>query len=173
MHVHIQQAIPPSKQTVFNGAQHPPPPHLHHTQARLPTWPTPVISALPSSHQILTKSIVDIFHSSSKHAPWPTRRRAPRLRRPCRSLSSPNLTLTKSPPCVHPSTYTDGQTILHLFDPATSAQPALAKQLQQQLQDLQSRPEAWGLVAGLSRHDDANVRFFGAHTAQVKISRDW
>ncbi|BEJ13429.1 hypothetical protein CspHIS471_0306030 [Cutaneotrichosporon sp. HIS471] len=64
-------------------------------------------------------------------------------------------------------------TILHLFDPATSAQPALAKSLQQQLQDLQARPEAWGLISGLAKHDDANVRFFSAHTAQVKISRDW
>lgn len=55
----------------------------------------------------------------------------------------------------------------------TSAQPALAKSLQQQLQDLQARPEAWALISGLAKHEDANVRFFSAHTAQVKISRDW
>ncbi|CAK9779796.1 ARM repeat-containing protein [Cutaneotrichosporon oleaginosum] len=64
-------------------------------------------------------------------------------------------------------------TILHLFDPSTSAQPSLAKSLQQQLQDVQSRTEAWGLISGLAKHEDANVRFFSAHTAQVKISRDW
>lgn len=64
-------------------------------------------------------------------------------------------------------------TILHLFHPATASNPTLAKQLQQQLQELQARPEAWGLIAGLANHSDANVRFFSAHTAQVKISRDW
>ncbi|KAL1406931.1 hypothetical protein Q8F55_006343 [Vanrija albida] len=64
-------------------------------------------------------------------------------------------------------------TILQLFDPATSSNPALAKSLQQQLQELQARPEAWGLIAGLAHHDDPNVRFFSAHTAQAKISRDW
>jgi hypothetical protein len=48
-----------------------------------------------------------------------------------------------------------------------------AKQFQQQLQEVQARPEAWGLIAGLRGHSDPNVRFFAAHTAQVKISRDW
>nr|XP_031862141.1 uncharacterized protein CI109_002554 [Kwoniella shandongensis]KAA5529213.1 hypothetical protein CI109_002554 [Kwoniella shandongensis] len=65
------------------------------------------------------------------------------------------------------------QTILHLFDPSTSSNPGLAKHLQQELQQIQGRTEAWGLIAGLAGHDDPNVRFFGAHTAQVKISRDW
>ncbi|RSH89503.1 hypothetical protein EHS25_002053 [Saitozyma podzolica] len=64
-------------------------------------------------------------------------------------------------------------TILHLFDPSTSSNPELAKHLQHELQQLQAAPEAWGLIAGLSTHDDPNVRFFSAHTAQVKISRDW
>ncbi|KAK8844673.1 hypothetical protein IAR55_006522 [Kwoniella newhampshirensis] len=65
------------------------------------------------------------------------------------------------------------QTILRLFDSSTSANPGLAKHLQQELQQIQGRTEAWGLIGGLAGHDDANVRFFGAHTAQVKISRDW
>ncbi|KAK4687604.1 importin-13, partial [Tremellales sp. Uapishka_1] len=65
------------------------------------------------------------------------------------------------------------QTILHLFDPSTSANPQLAKHLEKELQAIQARQEAWGLIAGLSGHENANVRFFAAHTAQVKISRDW
>ncbi|KAL7420320.1 hypothetical protein Q5752_005289 [Cryptotrichosporon argae] len=65
------------------------------------------------------------------------------------------------------------QTILHLFDPSTAGNPALAKQLQHDLQAIQAQPEAWGLIAGLAGHEDANVRFFSAHTAQVKIARDW
>ncbi|WRT63297.1 uncharacterized protein IL334_000202 [Kwoniella shivajii] len=65
------------------------------------------------------------------------------------------------------------QTILHLFSPSTSSNPELAKHLQHELQQIQSAQEAWGLIAGLAGHDDPNVRFFGAHTAQVKISRDW
>ncbi|WVF66636.1 hypothetical protein IAT40_001376 [Kwoniella sp. CBS 6097] len=65
------------------------------------------------------------------------------------------------------------RTILQLFDPSTSRDPAIAKHLQHELQQMQARTEAWGLIAGLAGHDDPNVRFFGAHTAQVKISRDW
>ncbi|RXK39632.1 hypothetical protein M231_03134 [Tremella mesenterica] len=65
------------------------------------------------------------------------------------------------------------QTILQLFNPQTSGNPELAKQLQSELHRIQSTPEAWGLIAGLASHDDPNVRFFSAHTAQVKISRDW
>ncbi|WWC85404.1 uncharacterized protein L201_000267 [Kwoniella dendrophila CBS 6074] len=65
------------------------------------------------------------------------------------------------------------QTILHLFSPSTSSNPELAKHLQHELQQIQSAQEAWGLIAGLAGHEDPNVRFFGAHTAQVKISRDW
>ncbi|OXG35215.1 hypothetical protein C367_00450 [Cryptococcus neoformans Ze90-1] len=65
------------------------------------------------------------------------------------------------------------QTILQLFDPVTSSNPAQAKYLQSELQKIQGTPEAWGLIAGLASHEDTNVRFFGAHTAQVKISRDW
>jgi hypothetical protein len=42
------------------------------------------------------------------------------------------------------------------------------------LYELQRRWEAWGLVVPfLFDHTDPNVKFFGAHTAQVKISRDW
>ncbi|PFH48182.1 hypothetical protein AMATHDRAFT_66058 [Amanita thiersii Skay4041] len=38
---------------------------------------------------------------------------------------------------------------------------------------MQKRFEAWGLVMPLLDHPDPNVQFFGAHTAQVKIARDW
>ncbi|KAK0477030.1 armadillo-type protein [Armillaria novae-zelandiae] len=44
---------------------------------------------------------------------------------------------------------------------------------QQELFEIQKRPEAWGLVLPLLNHEDPNVQFFGAHTVQVKIARDW
>lgn len=48
------------------------------------------------------------------------------------------------------------------------------RHLQNELYELQRRWEAWGLVVPfLFDHSDPNVQFFGAHTAQVKISRDW
>ncbi|KIK52851.1 hypothetical protein GYMLUDRAFT_179628 [Collybiopsis luxurians FD-317 M1] len=47
------------------------------------------------------------------------------------------------------------------------------RRLQQELFDIQKLPEAWGLVIPLLNHQDENVQFFGAHTAQVKIARDW
>ncbi|TFK73053.1 ARM repeat-containing protein [Pluteus cervinus] len=47
------------------------------------------------------------------------------------------------------------------------------RRLQQELFEIQKRPEAWGLVIPLLDHSDQNVQFFGAHTAQVKIARDW
>ncbi|EJD04736.1 ARM repeat-containing protein [Fomitiporia mediterranea MF3/22] len=48
-----------------------------------------------------------------------------------------------------------------------------SRRMQQQLFEIQKRPEAWGLVLPLLDHPDPNVEFFGAHTAQVKIVRDW
>ncbi|KAJ4473110.1 armadillo-type protein [Lentinula aciculospora] len=47
------------------------------------------------------------------------------------------------------------------------------RRLQQELFGIQKLPEAWGLVIPLLNHQDENVQFFGAHTAQVKIARDW
>ncbi|KAJ3980905.1 armadillo-type protein [Lentinula detonsa] len=47
------------------------------------------------------------------------------------------------------------------------------RRLQQELLEIQKIPEAWGLVVPLLNHQDENVQFFGAHTAQVKIARDW
>ena len=52
--------------------------------------------------------------------------------------------------------------------------PEEHRRLQSELYELQRRWEAWGLVIPfLFEHADPNVQFFGAHTAQVKISRDW
>lgn len=45
--------------------------------------------------------------------------------------------------------------------------------MQQQLFEMQKRPEAWGLILPLLSHSSPEVQFFGAHTAQVKIARDW
>ncbi|RDX49711.1 ARM repeat-containing protein [Lentinus brumalis] len=47
------------------------------------------------------------------------------------------------------------------------------RRLQQELFEVQRRPEAWGLVLPFLNNPDANVQFFGAHTLQVKIARDW
>ena len=47
------------------------------------------------------------------------------------------------------------------------------KRLQGELFEVQKRPEAWGLVVPFLQHPDPNVQFFGAHTIQVKITRDW
>jgi hypothetical protein len=47
------------------------------------------------------------------------------------------------------------------------------KRLQGELFEVQKRPEAWGLVIPFLQYPDPNVQFFGAHTIQVKITRDW
>ncbi|EAU87903.1 hypothetical protein CC1G_01550 [Coprinopsis cinerea okayama7 len=66
------------------------------------------------------------------------------------------------------------QLIQHAHGPSTSTtSPEDLKRLQQELFEMQKRPEAWGLVIPFLNHDDQNVQFFGAHTAQVKIARDW
>ena len=38
---------------------------------------------------------------------------------------------------------------------------------------MQRNPQAWGLVIPLLNHEDQNVQFFGAHTAQVNVAQDW
>ena len=62
------------------------------------------------------------------------------------------------------------------YNPTSSHRlsPDEHRRLQSELYELQRRWEAWGLVVPfLFEHTDPNVQFFGAHTAQVKISRDW
>ena len=54
-----------------------------------------------------------------------------------------------------------------------SLPPEEQRRLQQELFEIQRRPEAWGLVLPFLSHPDPNVQFFGAHTIQVKIARDW
>ncbi|KAM6492019.1 hypothetical protein JOM56_012657 [Amanita muscaria] len=56
---------------------------------------------------------------------------------------------------------------------AAPASPDDLKRLQHELFEMQKRYEAWGLIIPLLKHEDTNVQFFGAHTAQVKIARDW
>ncbi|KAI0290272.1 armadillo-type protein [Multifurca ochricompacta] len=64
--------------------------------------------------------------------------------------------------------------ILAPEDIQRAAQVQEQRRLQSGLFELQRRWEAWGLVVPfLFEHSDPNVQFFGAHTAQVKISRDW
>ncbi|KAF9471249.1 ARM repeat-containing protein [Pholiota conissans] len=57
--------------------------------------------------------------------------------------------------------------------PTPSTTPDDLRRLQQELFEIQKKPEAWGLVIPLLASGDPNVQFFGAHTAQVKIARDW
>jgi hypothetical protein len=68
------------------------------------------------------------------------------------------------------------QLIQQSYDPISSHRlsPDDQRRLQGELFELQRRWEAWGLVVPfLFEYTDPNVQFFGAHTAQVKISRDW
>ncbi|PPQ95113.1 hypothetical protein CVT25_011656 [Psilocybe cyanescens] len=65
------------------------------------------------------------------------------------------------------------QLIQQAYAPTSATTPEELKRLQQDLFETQKRPEAWGLVIPLLNHQDQNVQFFGAHTAQVKIARDW
>ncbi|KAF8498083.1 ARM repeat-containing protein [Russula emetica] len=68
------------------------------------------------------------------------------------------------------------QLIQESYNPTSSHRlsPDEHRRLQSELYELQRRWEAWGLVVPfLFNHTDPKVQFFGAHTAQVKISRDW
>ncbi|KDR78193.1 hypothetical protein GALMADRAFT_65460 [Galerina marginata CBS 339.88] len=66
------------------------------------------------------------------------------------------------------------QLIQRAYAPSTTTTtPEELKRFQQDLFEIQKRPEAWGLVIPLLNYQDQNVQFFGAHTAQVKIARDW
>jgi len=51
--------------------------------------------------------------------------------------------------------------------------PTHIKRLQHELFEIQKTDAAWGLVIPLLDHVDYNVQFFGAHTSQIKIARDW
>ncbi|KAG2354786.1 ARM repeat-containing protein [Suillus spraguei] len=82
-------------------------------------------------------------------------------------MSSANFLPHLSPP--------DVQQAAQLIQQAYSSTHAQVDQrrIQQELVEIQRRPEAWGLIIPFLEHPDPNVQFFGAHTAQVKIMRDW
>jgi hypothetical protein len=82
-------------------------------------------------------------------------------------MSSGNFLPDLSPP--------DVQQAAQLIQQAYSSAHAQVDQrrIQQELVEIQRRPEAWGLIVPFIEHPDPNVQFFGAHTAQVKIMRDW
>lgn len=67
--------------------------------------------------------------------------------------------------------------VMQLIQQAYTSQNHLSpddqRRLQQELFEIQRRPEAWGLVLPFLGHADPNVQFFGAHTLQVKVARDW
>jgi len=65
------------------------------------------------------------------------------------------------------------QLILQAYSPTVNLSLEEQKRLQSELFEVQKRPEAWGLVIPFLQHPDPNVQFFGAHTIQVKITRDW
>ena len=54
-----------------------------------------------------------------------------------------------------------------------SISPSEQEQIQNDLLEIQRRPEAWGLVIPMLQSSDSSVQFFGAHTAQIKVARDW
>ncbi|KAF9966107.1 hypothetical protein BGZ70_003269 [Mortierella alpina] len=55
----------------------------------------------------------------------------------------------------------------------TSQDAAYQKSAQEYLHNLQKEPFAWELAPHLLSSQNENSQFFGAHTYQVKISRDW
>ncbi|RUS20345.1 armadillo-type protein [Endogone sp. FLAS-F59071] len=62
----------------------------------------------------------------------------------------------------------------HLVDQLyATADPTFAKRAQEYLHNLQKQPIAWDLAPQLLASSSVNCHFFGAHTFQVKISRDW
>ena len=63
--------------------------------------------------------------------------------------------------------------ILQAYAPTVNLPLGDQKRMQGELFEVQKRPEAWGLVIPFLQHPDPNVQFFGAHTIQVKITRDW
>jgi hypothetical protein len=65
------------------------------------------------------------------------------------------------------------QLIQQAYSPTSAGSSDAQRRLQQELFDIQKRYEAWGLVIPFLNYDDVNVQFFGAHTVQVKIARDW
>ncbi|KAH9886674.1 ARM repeat-containing protein [Cubamyces lactineus] len=65
------------------------------------------------------------------------------------------------------------QLIQQAYSPEQRLSSEDQRRLQQELFEIQRRPEAWGLVLPFLGHPDPNVQFFGAHTIQVKIARDW
>ncbi|KAF9037788.1 ARM repeat-containing protein, partial [Hymenopellis radicata] len=64
------------------------------------------------------------------------------------------------------------EAIQKIYEPSSQTAEEI-KVRHQELFDIQRLPEAWGLVLPLLNHSDPNVQFFGAHTVQVKIARDW
>lgn len=54
----------------------------------------------------------------------------------------------------------------------TPGNPRTIAQVDDQLKLLQHSPEGWQLADALLGSDDANVRFFGALTFQVKLNND-
>ncbi|CED84264.1 Nuclear transport receptor LGL2 (importin beta superfamily) [Phaffia rhodozyma] len=67
--------------------------------------------------------------------------------------------------------------VIHLvqlsYSPISTLAPAEQQQIQHQLVQAQKSEASWGLIEPLISHQDVTVRFFGAHTASVKITRDW
>ncbi|KAI9468486.1 MAG: armadillo-type protein [Benjaminiella poitrasii] len=55
----------------------------------------------------------------------------------------------------------------------SNADSLVAVQIQNQLQEIQRQPFAWELASQLLSSQSDQCRFFGAHTFQVKITRDW
>ncbi|GAA5806530.1 hypothetical protein HPULCUR_012066 [Helicostylum pulchrum] len=55
----------------------------------------------------------------------------------------------------------------------SSSDVNVTKLIQEQLQSLQKQPYAWEIASQLLGSQSEQCRFFGAHTFQVKITRDW
>ncbi|KAG1452434.1 hypothetical protein G6F55_008680 [Rhizopus delemar] len=60
--------------------------------------------------------------------------------------------------------------IKHFYN---SSDATTTKQIQEQLQIIQKQPYSWDVASQLLASESDHCRFFGAHTFQIKISRDW
>jgi len=129
-------------------------------------------------------------HRSTDYSVNSVRKDNTKLSRSCLHSEMASFLPTLSPPDIQRAAQVSARRFTHhsgsptyqtkliqeSYNPTSSHRlsPDEHRRLQSELYELQRRWEAWGLVVPfLFEHADPNVQFFGAHTAQVKISRDW
>ncbi|KAG1441819.1 hypothetical protein G6F56_011321 [Rhizopus delemar] len=72
---------------------------------------------------------------------------------------------------MDPFTISDVENLIQLF--YNSSDTNTTKQIQEQLQLIQKESYSWEIASQLLASSSEQCRFFGAHTFQIKITRDW